>query len=58
MLVTLPCVLLLIDFWPLRRWQPKALSTAEQPPSRFPPQRLWWLVVEKLPLLAMSALVS
>jgi protein O-mannosyl-transferase len=26
MLVTLPCVLLLLDFWPLRRWQPQQLA--------------------------------
>ena len=27
MLVTLPCVLLLLDFWPLRRWQPQASAS-------------------------------
>ena len=36
--VTLPATLLLLDFWPLRRW----------------PERGWWpLVREKLPLLAL-----
>jgi tetratricopeptide (TPR) repeat protein len=69
MLVTLPCVLLLLDFWPLRRWQPQQLfatveeqqQPAEQPkqsPSRFAPQTLGWLVVEKLPLFALAAIVS
>jgi tetratricopeptide (TPR) repeat protein len=40
MLVTLPCVLLLLDFWPLRRveWR-----------------RAAWLVAEKAPLLALAA---
>jgi len=43
MLVTLPCVLLLLDVWPLRR-------TREIPWTR--------LAVEKLPLFALSAGVS
>ncbi len=60
MLVTLPCVLLLLDFWPLRRWQPQQLAAgpAEQSPSRCAPQSLGWLVLEKLPLFALSAIVS
>ncbi len=41
MLVTLPCTLLLLDFWPLARWR-----TAKWP----------LLVAEKLPLFALSAL--
>jgi tetratricopeptide (TPR) repeat protein len=40
MLVTLPVVLLLLDYWPLRRVEPRKLSG---------------LVLEKLPLLALSA---
>ncbi len=43
MLVTLPCLLLLLDFWPLQRWQ------------RTGPVRL---VAEKLPLLALSVSAS
>lgn len=39
MLVTLPCVLLLLDFWPLRRWAAARSGV--------------WLVAEKLPLLAL-----
>ncbi len=42
MLVTLPVTLLLLDYWPLRRWRP--------PVSR--------LLVEKIPFFALSALVS
>jgi tetratricopeptide (TPR) repeat protein len=46
MLVTLPCLLLLLDYWPLGRlpagtgW--KSAAT-------------WWLVLEKVPLLGLSA---
>ncbi|WP_414661565.1 tetratricopeptide repeat protein [Horticoccus sp. 23ND18S-11] len=40
MAVTFPCTLLLLDFWPLRRW----------------PERSWRaLVIEKLPLFALVA---
>lgn len=43
MVVTLPFLLLLLDVWPLRRWQPAAGWRAA-----------WPLVVEKLPLLLMT----
>ncbi len=46
MLVTLPFVLLLLDFWPLRRW-----------PGSSPGAR-WLLILEKLPFLAVSAASS
>jgi tetratricopeptide (TPR) repeat protein len=53
MVVTLPCVLLLLDYWPLRRiegW------TRQDPETLLPAQsRLSRLVLEKLPLLALSA---
>jgi tetratricopeptide (TPR) repeat protein len=41
-LVTLPCVLLLLDYWPLQRWTG----------PRFP----WPLLKEKIPLLGLAAL--
>src|SRR6202142_324886 len=56
MVITLPCVLLLLDFWPLRRiqgWEQSsarsetAFSVPQSPPLR--------LVPEKLPLLTLSA---
>jgi protein O-mannosyl-transferase len=52
MLVTVPFVLLLLDFWPLQRVQGWS-----QPSRAFPvPQAPWWrLAAEKLPLLALSA---
>jgi tetratricopeptide (TPR) repeat protein len=50
MLVTLPTVLLLLDYWPLRRWP------AEQPhATRYAPASWHWLVVEKLPLFVLAA---
>jgi protein O-mannosyl-transferase len=67
MVVTLPCVLLLLDFWPLRRWRPQG----DCPSFRvnddgtvplvsaplFPRRSLGWLLAEKVPLLALSAAV-
>ena len=57
MLVTLPCVLLLLDFWPLRvagRHVRCPVPREHDCPRRFPPRSLGWLVVEKLPLFAPS----
>jgi len=56
MVITLPCVLLLLDFWPLRRIQ----GWEQQPPQNlntpaFSEVRSSRLVLEKLPLLALSA---
>jgi tetratricopeptide (TPR) repeat protein len=50
MLVTLPFVLLLLDYWPLQRFQ---LSTLKSQPST-----LWPLLREKLPFFLLSALSS
>jgi Flp pilus assembly protein TadD len=61
MLVTLPCVLLLLDYWPLRRLRigtgVDVAASGEMAPQ-FPPRPTWWLVVEKLPLLALSVVSS
>ncbi len=46
MLVTLPCVLLLLDYWPLKRW------------SDSNPAKRWTLLVEKIPFFALSAVSS
>ncbi|MCC6579322.1 MAG: tetratricopeptide repeat protein [Phycisphaeraceae bacterium] len=48
MLVTLPALLLVLDFWPLHRW-PAGWSEAAW-------RRRGRLVLEKIPLLALSAL--
>ena len=50
MLVTLPFLLLLLDYWPLRRW-----DVAAAPPEQLRFSVTTRLVVEKLPLFAMSA---
>lgn len=54
-LVMLPLLLLLIDVWPLGRVSgpaaPAAVVTGGDPRPRWP---WWWLVIEKLPLLALA----
>jgi tetratricopeptide (TPR) repeat protein len=56
MLVSLPIVLLLLDYWPLNRGPAFAKATARQAEDR--EQRtteIWWkLVVEKIPLFMLS----
>jgi len=54
--ITLPCVLLLWDYWPLRRMfarlkQPSATTLEPVVPARSFP----WLLLEKVPLFALSA---
>ena len=46
MLVTLPFVLLLLDYWPLRRFQEGAFIPGRR------------LILEKIPLIALSAFIS
>jgi protein O-mannosyl-transferase len=46
MAVTLPAVLLLLDFWPLDRWRGWRGGTGRRP---------LWLAAEKLPLFCLSA---
>jgi tetratricopeptide (TPR) repeat protein len=53
MLVTLPLVLLLLDFWPLGRFHDRA---REATPGRWLPLRR--LLLEKVPLLALAAVAS
>ena len=57
MLVTVPFVLLLLDYWPLRRF---AFLEAEinGGATVIPPVGSTWLILEKLPLLALAAAVS
>jgi tetratricopeptide (TPR) repeat protein len=53
MLVTLPFVLLLLDYWPLGRFE--RLALADRDGRNCVPVVPWRLLTEKLPLLAMSA---
>jgi protein O-mannosyl-transferase len=61
-IITLPCVLLLWDYWPLQRMKtPWPEPPAVAPPSTFPRKSLFWLIKEKIPLLiicAASALIT
>jgi Flp pilus assembly protein TadD len=54
MLVTLPCVLLLLDFWPMRRFHPAGGAAARPGSLRFPPTSLSKLIGEKVPLVILS----
>jgi Flp pilus assembly protein TadD len=55
MLVTLPLVLLLLDFWPLRRWAGRPGDVHTSDAMGFPPARL---LLEKAPLLGLSLAAS
>lgn len=60
MVVTLPCVLLLYDYWPLRRWPGSLAQCAidahgkflNRPP--FAPASVRQLVVEKIPMMLLA----
>jgi protein O-mannosyl-transferase len=62
MLVTLPLVLLLWDYWPLRRWAPRGTPASEigQPGGNFPYSRisLKRLVWEKTSLFILAVIFS
>jgi len=65
MIVTAPFLLLLLDYWPLRRFSLGGLAAEapEEQASPSAPPRLdlhlgWRLVAEKLPLLGLSVLFS
>jgi tetratricopeptide (TPR) repeat protein len=50
MAVTLPCVLLLLDYWPLRRWQPSSTTVSSKTIAQ--------LVTEKIPFFALALTAS
>jgi len=64
MLVTLPFVLLLLDYWPLRRFPARlardqgARTNDGGPPVAPPGPTAWRLLAEKLPLLVLAAASS
>ena len=61
MAVTLPCVLLLLDLWPLRRtqfWTSPAADNVAGVLRACPPRSTWHLVLEKVPLLGLAAVSS
>jgi hypothetical protein len=54
MLMTLPCVLLLLDYWPLARWSGAPCRDGSQPAQK-PFRGLVW---EKVPLFGLAAVVG
>lgn len=58
MLVTLPCVLLLLDYWPLGRLRWNCSPNGARAPPVFAPASATRLILEKLPLLAVAAAFS
>jgi tetratricopeptide (TPR) repeat protein len=55
MLVSTPFVLLLLDFWPLERWQGANRAPAATSDCRFPSRSWKSLLIEKLPLFVLTA---
>jgi tetratricopeptide (TPR) repeat protein len=56
MLVTLPFLLLLLDYWPLERFAaPRAVKTAAIPDRR---RVFYRIIIEKIPFLVLSAVSS
>jgi tetratricopeptide (TPR) repeat protein len=62
--VTLPCVLLLLDYWPLQRlqWRRQSQGESSLPPTLAKPccrqLSFWRLLAEKIPLFILTAVVS
>ncbi len=55
-IITLPFVLLLWDYWPLRRmFAASKPSTAVNAMPAFPPRSFFWLIEEKIPLFLLCA---
>ena len=55
MVVSLPFVLLLIDYWPLQRWHPAPAAPGTKPPKQVDSLAL---VTEKLPFVLLAASTS
>ncbi len=51
--ITLPCVLLLWDYWPLGRLRLRTEQSASSSQTDIPPRSFYWLVMEKLPLFVL-----
>ncbi|QTA81913.1 Tetratricopeptide repeat-containing protein [Desulfonema limicola] len=56
MLVTLPCVFVLLDYWPLKRLVifKKVENREYSSKNNFPKQLFYYLILEKIPLLMLS----
>ena len=63
MLVTLPFVLLLLDYWPLNRFMPQTVVLSGRQNRKFVPaadknQTLYHIIIEKVPFFALSVISS
>mgnify|MGYP006272659899 FL=1 len=58
MIVTLPCVLLLLDYWPLNRIKPARLLAWKDPDFRAEWGQAWHLLKEKIPMFAIVLALS
>jgi tetratricopeptide (TPR) repeat protein len=58
MLVTLPLVLLLLDYWPLRRLRVEGVPPPEASAPAFAPAEVRRLLLEKVPLLVLAVACS
>jgi hypothetical protein len=62
MLVTLPFVLLLLDYWPLNRFGPQTAKTSGRQSSKSDPigfkHQVYRLVIEKIPFFVLCAISS
>lgn len=57
MLVTFPFVLLLLDYWPLRRFTFASMNRVNQS-EEGPTVPLSWLILEKVPFAVLAAVIS
>lgn len=60
MLVTLPFLLLILDYWPLRRYMisKENLRSGSQRQEHQQTPHIWFLIKEKIPLLVLSTISS
>lgn len=58
MLVSAPVLLLLLDYWPLRRLAVQGQSSQPTETRQNPQRSVGWLIAEKIPLLAMALIAS
>jgi tetratricopeptide (TPR) repeat protein len=58
MLVTLPFLMLLLDYWPLGRFRDRAAGAAGQADGTQSSRSVLWLIVEKAPFILAAVLFS
>jgi tetratricopeptide (TPR) repeat protein len=58
MLVTVPVLLLLLDYWPLRRWRGSCSETEVGAAGSIKASTLQWLLLEKVPFFVLALAAS